>query len=148
MKVVFLTDVSHKGRKGEIKDVADGYARNYLLPNKLAAVASSSAVKMLEIQNAADKNRHAKVMEEIDILVENIKGKELTFKAKAGGKDRIHGSITAANIAEQLSAQIGQEVDKKKIVIGEPLRQIGRHEVTVSFSKDKEAKITVVIEEE
>jgi len=148
MKVVFLADVSHKGRKGEVKEVADGYARNYLLPNKLAAVASSSAVKMLEIQKEADKHRHAREQEEIDNLLNGISGKELKFKAKAGGKDRIHGSITAANIAEQLSAQIGMEVDKKKIEIGEPLKQIGEHEVTVSFAKDKEAKIKVIIEEE
>ena len=148
MKVVFLADVSHKGRKGEIKDVADGYARNYLLPNKLAAVATSSAIKMVEAQGEADKNRHAREQEEIDALIRDIKGKGLTFKAKAGGKGRIHGSITAANIADQLSSLIGKEIDKRKIVIDEPLKQIGEHEVTVSFGHDKEARIKVVIEGE
>jgi large subunit ribosomal protein L9 len=148
MKVVFLADVSHKGRKGEIKDVADGYARNYLLPNKLAMIASSSAIKMMEVQNEADKHKQAREQEEIDALLQNIRGKELKFKAKAGAKDRIHGSITAANIAEQLTSLVGYEIDKKKIVIDEPLKQIGEHEVTVNFVHNKEAKIKVIIEGE
>jgi ribosomal protein L9 len=133
---------------GDEVKVKDGFARNYLLPNKLAVVASSSAIKMADIQSAADKNRHVREAEEVDALIEKINGKVLKFKAKAGGKDRIHGSITAANIADELSSQIGQEVDKKKVIIGEPLKQIGEHEVALSFGKAKEAKIKVLIEEE
>jgi large subunit ribosomal protein L9 len=148
MKVVFLADVSHKGKKGEVKEVADGYARNYLLPNKLAVAASSSAIKLADIKSTADKHRHDREAEEVDDLIKKINGKVLKFKAKAGAKARIHGSITAANIADELSSQTGLEVDKKKIVIGEPLKQIGEHEVVVNFGKDKEAKVKVVIEEE
>jgi len=148
MKVIFLKDVSHKGRKGEIKEVADGYARNYLLPNNLAVVATAVTIKSMEVQIAANKNRMAKEQEEIEEIIKEINGKELKFSAKGGGKGRIHGSITGADIADKLSQMFGREIDKKKILIKEPLKNVGSYEVSVGFSKGKEAKVKVMIEEE
>ncbi len=148
MKVIFLKDVSHKGKKGEVKEVADGYARNFLLPQGIAMLASPSSIKLYEEQMKADLQKHEKEDEEISELVKLIEGKVIKFKAKSGGKERIHGSITGAHIAEELSKIVGQVIDKKKILLKEPLRQIGLSEVTVAFSKGKEAKINIIVEEE
>lgn len=148
MKVIFIQDVSHKGRKGEIKEVADGYARNLLFPQGLAILASPSAVKNYEQEIRLSQRRRLKEEEEIEEVVRMIEGKEIRFKAKSGGKERIHGSITGADIASELSRLLGYEVDKKKILLKEPLRQLGRHEVLINFAKNKEAKINVTIEED
>jgi large subunit ribosomal protein L9 len=148
MKVIFLEDVSHKGRKGEVKEVAGGYARNYLIPNKLAVMATASALKTYQVQVSASAHRRIKEGEDLKDLMQKIEGKSIKFKAKAGGKDRIHGSITSADIAGELSKLIDHDIDKKRILLSEPLRKLGDFEVKVSYSKDNEAKITVTIEEE
>jgi large subunit ribosomal protein L9 len=148
MKVVFLKDVSSKGKAGEIRDVADGYARNFLFPNGLALQATGDAIK--RAQDKADgKARHQEhLKEELGELAKLIESKELHFKAKAGEKGRLHGSITTANIAEELSKVVNAEIDKKRIILDEPLRQLGEHEVTINFSNGIEAKIKVIIDED
>jgi large subunit ribosomal protein L9 len=148
MKVIFLKDVSSKGRRGEIKDVSDGYAYNYLIPKGLAIAATASAVTMVEAQSKSNAKHKALEREEMSKVAEQIEGKELSFKAKAASKERIHGSVTSADIAEELSKLTGYEIDKKKIVLDEPLRHLGEHRVIISFSKGIEASIKVNIEEE
>ncbi len=148
MKVVFLKDVSSKGRAGEIREVADGYARNFLFPKGLARPATADALKTAQVQAEGKARRQVRLKEELSELAKLIDGKELHFKARAGDKGRLHGSITSAQIAEELSNLTNVEIDKKKIAIDEPLRQIGDHEVEVIFSKDAEAKVKVIIEEE
>jgi large subunit ribosomal protein L9 len=148
MKVVFLQDMPHKGKKGEIKEVADGFARNYLIPHNIAAIADNSIIKNIQTETNADASRKSKEHEELVALADKVNGQELVFTAKIGSKDRIHGSITSGNIAEKLSAQVGSEIDKKKIVLDEPLRQLGAHEVAVNLVKQKKTKVSVVIQEE
>lgn len=148
MKVVFLKDVSSKGRAGEIREVADGYAKNFLFPKGLALPATADALKKAQAQAEGKVRRLVRLQEELSEVAKLIDGKELHFKARAGEKGRLHGSITSAQIAEELSNLTNVEIDKKKIAIDEPLRQIGDHEVTISFSKDAEAKVKVIIEEE
>lgn len=148
MKVVFLKDVSSKGRAGEIREVADGYAKNFLFPKGLALPATADALKKAQAQAEGKVRRLVRLQEELSEVAKLIDGKELHFKARAGEKGRLHGSITSAQIAEELSNLTNIEIDKKKIAIDEPLRQIGDHEVTISFSKDAEAKVKVIIEEE
>ena len=148
MKVVFLKDVSSKGRAGEIREVADGYAKNFLFPKGLALPATADALKKAQAQAEGKVRRLVRLQEELSEVAKLIDGKELHFKARAGEKGRLHGSITSAQIAEELSNLTNVEIDKKKIAIEEPLRQIGDHEVTISFSKDVEAKVKVIIEEE
>lgn len=148
MKVIFLKDVSSKGRRGEIKEVADGYAHNYLIPQGLAIAATPAAVKMVEVQSKSDAKRKALDHEEMSKVAKQIEGKELTFKAKAASTERIHGSVTSADIAEKLGKLVGYEIDKKKISLEEPLRNLGEHNVIISFSKSVEASIKVNIEEE
>ena len=148
MKVIFLEDVSAKGKKGELKDVADGYARNYLLPKGLAMVATKSAVKDYDQRVKSDARRQEQKMEEMKELAQKLDGTEITFKAKAGDKERIHGSITSADIAGELAKIGNTEIDKKKIELPEPLRTIGTHEVELVLTRDVKTKIKVTIEEE
>ena len=147
MKVIFIQDVSLKGRKGEIKEVANGYARNYLFPQGLAILASPSAIKTYEQQIKLNQQRYNREEEEINEIAKMVEGKEIKFKAKSGGRERIHGSITSADIALELSKSLGYEIDKKKIALKEPLRNLGSHEVLVSLARNIEAKITVIVEE-
>ena len=148
MKVIFLQDVSTKGKQGEIKDVADGYARNFLFPRKLALAATPAAIKEAQARMEENKKKQERHMAELGQLAQQLEGKELGFKAKAGEKGRLHGSITASDIAAKLAEIAGTEIDKKKIKLDEPLRTLGTHEVVVSFTGSVEAKISVLIEEE
>ena len=148
MKVVFLKDVSAKEKRGEIKEVADGYARHFLLPRGLALPATPSAIKMATTESKDKAQRQARLQEEIDEVIQRLKGQELIFKARAGTKGRLHGAITTADIATKLSSITGFEIDKKKIELDEPLRQLGSHDVVVRFAPGSETEIRVVIEEE
>ena len=148
MKVIFLQDVSTKGKQGEIKEVADGYARNFLFPRKLALAATPAAIKEAQARMEENKKKQERHMAELGQLAQQLEGTELGFKAKAGEKGRLHGSITASDIAAKLAEIAGTEIDKKKIKLDEPLRTLGTHEVVVSFTGGVEAKISVLIEEE
>jgi large subunit ribosomal protein L9 len=148
MQVLLLKDVDQLGRAGEVKKVSDGYARNFLLPRKLAIAASAAAIQQAEQQRQASSRRQAKALTEAQQFAQQLDGRALTFPARAGESGRLYGSITNADIAEALSAQVGREVDKHKIVLGEPLKELGTHAVTVHLAKEAEAKITVFITRE
>lgn len=145
MKVIFLKDAP-KGKKGEIKDVADGYARNFLIPKGLALPATSAAIKVAQLQSEEKVQRQAREREELNRIIQELEGKELHFKAKAGAKGRLHGAVTSAQIADELSRLTGFEIDKKKIELEEPLHHLGSYEVVISLAKGLEAKVKVVIE--
>ena len=148
MKVVFLTDVSSKGKQGEVKDVADGYARNYLFPKNLAIPATKAAVATAKDKAEGEARRQANQFEEMTALAERLAVVELSFKAKASAKDRIHGSITSADIVKEISKTMDIDIDKKKVELNEPLRHLGSHDVIINLAKDVEAKIKVSIVEE
>jgi large subunit ribosomal protein L9 len=148
VKVVFLKDVSSKGKVGEIRDVAEGYARNFLFPKGLALPATQQAIKSAKIEAEEKVKRHSRLQEELTELAGLIDEKELYFTARAGEKGQLHGSITSADIAKELSKLVNAEVDKKKIELGEPLRSLGSHEIIISFSREAVAKVKVIIEEE
>lgn len=147
MKVIFLKDLP-KGKKGEIKEVADGYARNFLLPKGLAVLATPSATKAVEALSEEKSERQARQREELNEVIQQMDGKELHFKAKAGAKGRLHGAITAANIADELSKLMNFEIDKKRVELEEPLRHLGSYDVEINLGAGSEAKIKVIIEEE
>ena len=147
MKVIFLQDVP-KGKKGEVKEVADGYARNFLLPKGLALPATPSAEKAAKVLSDEKAEREARQREELGRMSQELGGKELHFKAKAGAKGRLHGAITSANIATELSNIAGFEIDKKRVELEEPLHHLGDYEVTVNLGTGSATKIKVVIEEE
>jgi len=148
MKVVFLEDVSVKEKKGDIKDVSDGYARNYLLPRGLALPATPAAIKEAKKITEERERKRARQHDEYVELAKQIEGKELRFKAKASSKGTLHGSITTADIAAELSNLINVDIDRKKIALKTPLHKVGTHEVDVVLAKDASAKIAVIIEGE
>ncbi|HEX75168.1 MAG TPA: 50S ribosomal protein L9 [Dehalococcoidia bacterium] len=148
MKVIFLKDVSAKGGKGDIKEVADGYARNFLFPQGLALLATPAAIKAAKAQSEERVQRRTRQQEELAELIQRLEGKELHFKARVGARGRLHGAVTSADIAGELSQLISFEIDKKKVELDEPLRHLGSYEVAISLAKGSEAKIKVVVEEE
>jgi len=148
MKVVFLEDVSAKEKKGDIKDVSDGYARNYLLPRGLALPATPAAIKEAKKITEERERKRARQHDEYVELAKQIEGKELRFKAIASSKGTLHGSITTADIAAELSNLINVDIDRKKIALKTPLHKVGIHEIDVVLAKDASAKIAVIIEGE
>ncbi len=146
MKVIFLQDVPNVAQAGQVKEVADGYARNYLIPRKLAALAQPQAVSQIETRT---KKMEVRLTSEMNELASQIEGKEVSLKAKAGAKDKLYGSITSADIAAELQNVTGLEIDKRKIELEEPIRQLGSYEIALKLGKDITPKIKVtVIEEE
>ena len=149
MKVIFLEDVRNVASAGETKEVADGYGRHFLLPRKLAVLANSQASAVVEAQLKKIALKRAQTEAETAELAGKLDGTEVTLKARTGAKDRLYGSITSADIADGLSSSAGLVIDKRKIELEEPIRQLGSYEVTVRFTHDIAAviKLTVVGDE-
>jgi len=148
MKVVLLEDLPGKGKAGEIKEVSKGYARNFLLPHGLALVATPTIIKQVESRLEGERLEESIDRDKLVELAQQIEGTEIRLKARIGAGERLFGSITAADIAEELSRAIGSVIDKKKIDVEKPLRQTGSYEVAVELASDLKPQITVVIEEE
>ena len=146
MKVIFLETVSNVGQAGDIKDVTDGYARNYLLPKRLALLADAQSLGVAEAQRRRRAKEQAKTETEMRELAGMLEGKELTFQAHAGGKEKLYGSITSADIAAELENK-GLVVDKRKIDLTEPIHQLGSYDVIIKFTKGIEAKIKINVVE-
>jgi len=148
MKVIFIKDVAGSGEVGEVKEVARGFARNYLLPRGLAVEASPGAMKQAEARIKQEIERKEQEARKLELFAAKLEGKEIHFKARVGTEDRLFGSVTAAQIAEDLSQLVDTPVDKKHVMLERPLREAGRHEVLVKLSGKAEATVTVVIEPE
>jgi large subunit ribosomal protein L9 len=148
MKIVLLEDVPGKGKAGEIKEVSKGYAKNFLLPRGLALIATPMVMKQVESRLEREKLEESTDREKLVELAQQIEGKEIRLKARMGAGERLFGSITAADVAEELSRSIGSVIDKKKIDIEKPFRQTGSYEVAVKLASDIKPKFTLVIEEE
>jgi len=149
VKVVFLQDVPKVAKAGEIKEVADGYGRNFLIPKKLALLANSPALSAMETQLKIKARSQDQEEAELVELAHQLEGKEITLKAKVGAKEHLYGSITNADITAELQNTTGLVVDKRKVELAEPIRQLGSYEVAVRLAKDIIPKIKVtVIEEE
>lgn len=148
MKVIFLTDVPSKGQAGEIKVVSDGYARNFLFPKGLAQVATPGAVKEAEISLREKVTEESLQKEKIAKLADQIDGMQICLKARVGAEDRLFGSITEANIAEELSRIVDASIDKRQVVLDNPLRQIGEYKIAIRLATDSVAQIKVIVEPE
>lgn len=148
MKVVLLQDVSGLGRAGEIKEVADGYGRNFLIPRRIADFASPSLLKRLEEQRQATARRQEMAQTVLASLAERLDGAEIVVKAKVGAQGRLYGAVTSSDIAEGIQRVIGQEIDKRKVELEEPIHQLGEYEVMVRLSKELVPTIRVVVEGE
>ncbi len=148
MKVVLLKDIQGLGKEGQVKDVADGYARNLLLPQGLAAPATKGVMKELEIRQAADRKRQAQVDEEMKAVGGKISAGTVTVRSKVGEGGKLYGSITNADVAEAIEQQLGQTVDKRKIEIEEPIRHVGEYKIPIKLSNNVSATVTLVVQGE
>lgn len=147
MKVVLLEDVKGQGKKGDIVDVSDGYARNFLIKKNLAKEASSSAVNEAKQKREAEERRKAAEKAEAENLAKNLFGKEITLFVKCGDNGKIFGSVTSKEISEEL-LKSGFDIDKKKIVLKENIKNEGLYEVEIKIYPEISAKIKLLVQAE
>lgn len=147
MKVIFLQDVKGQGKKGEVKDVSEGYANNFLFPKKMAAPASDGAMKVLEQQKKAEDKRKAQEKADAEALGRKLAEATVTIKAKSGADGRLFGAVSSKQVAEALD-KAGLKVDKRKLVMDEPIRTLGFTEVAVKLHPEVTSKIRVQVVEE
>jgi len=145
MKVVFLKDVPRVAKAGEIKEVANGYGRNFLIPQELAILASPQAIRLAEAQRRVKARQQAESEAELLELARELEGKEITLEARVGAQEHLYGSITNADIAAELESNAGLVVDKRKIELAEPIRELGSYEVAVRLAKEIVPKIKVTV---
>lgn len=148
MKVIFLKDVKGQGKKGQVKEVSEGYATNFLLPRGMARPATDGNMKTLENQAAAELRRKENEKEEAKALGAKLDDIQLTLKAKAGEGGRLFGAITSKQIAEALTASHGITIDKRKMELGEPIRHLGVTQVSVKLHPEVKATLKVQVTEE
>lgn len=148
MKVVLRQDVPKLGEAGTVQDVSGGYARNFLVPQGLAVYASAGELKMAAHNLAVKERKITRQEDQLRSLSEKIDGQTLSFTARAGEGGRLFGSVTASDVAQQLAEKIGEEVDRRRVVLEEPLRTIGQHKVTVHLVGRLRPEVTVTIEAE
>jgi large subunit ribosomal protein L9 len=147
MKVLLLEDVDNLGLAGDVVTVAGGYGRNYLIRRGLAKAASPGALKQADQIRKTGERKRARQMAGAQAIAQQIEELTLTFQARAGEKGKLYGSITTADLAEAVERELGQEIDRRKI-ISDPLRQLGEHSVLIRLMTDVSANLKVVIESE
>lgn len=147
MKVLLKEDVESLGLAGDIKKVADGFGRNYLLPKGFAVIATPMALKQAQAWRSKAEARRAQIKAEFATLSAKVQAVSLTFTAKAGKNGKLYGSITTAEIAQALNDKLGTTIDRRKIG-EEPLRQLGEHKIKVHLSGEHQPEFTVIIEPE
>jgi large subunit ribosomal protein L9 len=146
MKVIFLQDVKGQGKRGEVKDVSEGYANNFLIPRGLAKIATEGNMKSLQVQKQAEARRKDREKEQAQQLAKQIEALTVRIKAKAGEGGRLFGSITSKQIAEELE-KMNIRVDKRKIDLPEPIRSLGGSQVPIKLYPDVVATLKVEVTE-
>ncbi|PWH17350.1 MAG: 50S ribosomal protein L9 [Ardenticatenia bacterium] len=147
VKVLLLEDVENLGHAGSVVSVADGYARNFLIPRKLARSVTEGSLKEIATLRQAAERKRQRQLNDAQELARRLDGLTLTFRARAGEKGKLYGSITTADLAAALQERIGHEIDRRKIIT-QPLRQLGQHEVEIHLMANVVARVNVVIEPE
>ena len=147
MKVILLQDVKGKGKKGQMLEVSDGYARNYMLPRKIAIEATVDAVNTKKMNDKAEAERIAREKAEAMEISKRLREMVLTVTAKGGGAGRLFGSVTNQEIADALKAKTGIALDKRKIVISDPIKTVGTFTINCKLGYEITAPLTVKIEE-
>ncbi len=147
MRVLLLKDVYKLGHAGDVKKVADGYARNFLLPRGMAVLATPGAVRQAETLRSAAGKLREKLNAELSGVAEKINGVKIYFPAKAGETGKLYGSITTAAITEALNKEINENIDRR-IVVHQPIRELGSYKVPVRLTADLIANVTVVVHRE
>ncbi|WP_333648152.1 50S ribosomal protein L9 [Lacrimispora sp.] len=147
MEIVLLEDVKALGKKGQLVKVNDGYARNFILPKKLGIEATSKNLNDLKLQKANEEKIAAELLEEAKALGAKLSESSVTLSIKAGEGGRAFGSVSGKEISSAIKSQLGYDIDKKKLVLPEPLKTFGSHEVPVKLHKDVTAKLIVKVME-
>jgi large subunit ribosomal protein L9 len=147
MQIILQEDVEKLGTRGQVVEVAEGYARNFLLPRKLALEANAGNMKRLEKMRAAFAMKEATEKEAAQKLAELLAGVALEFSRKAGENDQLFGSVTSADISEALAAK-GYTVDKRKIVLADPIKLVGEYEIPVKLHREVTASVKLAVKKE
>ena len=147
MKVILLQDVKGKGKKGQMLEVSDGYARNFMLPKKLAIEATPDAINTMRMNDKATQERIAREKAEAMAISKQLREMTVTVTAKGGGNGRLFGSVTNAEVAEALAKQSGIKLDKRKIVLKESIKNVGTYTATCKLGYEINAPLTLKIEE-
>ncbi len=147
MRVILLKDIDQIGRKYEVKEVKNGYARNFLIPQGLAIQATEEALKKLELQKETEVQKEEEELKMIQALASSIGGREVIIQVKVGKEDQLFESITAQKIIEKLK-KLGFNIKKKQIQLKEPIKTLGEFPVKISFDHNLEAEITIIVVEE
>ena len=147
MKVILLSDVKGQGKKGEIVNVSDGYARNFLFPRNLAQEANAQNLNSAQVRQDAAAHKKAVEKKNAEELAAQLADRGVTIQAKCGSTGRLFGAITNAEIAEALSAQTGLDIDKKKVVLQNPIKEVGTYTVTLKLYAGVQTNIRLTVQE-
>lgn len=148
MKVIFLQDVKGSGKKGEVKNVADGYARNFLIGKGLAVEATAKNMNLLDGQKASEQHKKDVEKQNAEDIKAAIDGKKIVAAAKAGSNGKLFGSVTTGSIAELIEKQFGQKIEKKKISLKSDIKNFGTYEADIKLYNGINAKVTIEVVEE
>ncbi|MCX6763569.1 MAG: 50S ribosomal protein L9 [Candidatus Moranbacteria bacterium] len=144
MKIILMQDIKNIGKRGDIKNVSDGYARNFLLPKKLAEIATPEALKKAELQKAQEQEQEKTGLEQMKKTAEKLKGLKLTLKAQQKD-EKLFGSITAKDIVSELKNR-HLEIDEKSIILKEPIKKTGSYQITIDFGHQIKSQIEISVE--
>ena len=145
MKVILLQDVAGQGKRGQVLNVAEGYARNYLLPRGLAGEASKGRMRELAERKTADEAKERKLVQAAEALAERMRGLNVVVRTKSGEAGKLFGSVNTKDVAEGLEEQHKIKIDKKKLVLKEPIKQLGQYPLTVKLHAAVHTEITVEV---
>jgi large subunit ribosomal protein L9 len=145
MKVLLIQDVDNLGQAGDVKEVAVGFGRNYLIPKGLAVIATPGSLNEADLHRRRAAERRQREADEMAALANAIQQTTLNFEAKAGETGRLFGSITTADVAEKLTAAVGKEIDRRRISLEAPIKQLGRHTVNLRLAPDVAVDFEVIV---
>lgn len=145
MKVILLQDIEHQGKQGDVVSVADGYARNYLFPRKLAMEAAGGALKNLQMKQALEERRAEKLRQEAERTASVLSEKTVTLPVKAGQNNRLYGRVTAADIADAVEKSLNVKLDKRKVGLLDPIKAVGEYEVPIKLHREVTVPLKVAV---
>ena len=148
MKVILQQDVKGQGKKGQMIEVAEGYARNFLMPRKLAVLATTDAMNTMMLQEKAKKAEEARLKAEAEAISEKLKGVQVKISARAGANGKLFGAVTTKEVSDALMAQHGIEIAKQKIVLDDPIKAFGGYQLKAKLGHEVSGTINVMVTEE
>ena len=148
MKILLTEDVKKLGKKGEIVDVSDGYAKNFILPKKLGVEATKAVVNEWQVKKGSEANRKEKEKLEAQALAKELYGKSIIFRTKTGEGGRLFGSITTKDVADLIKSQLGYEIDKKRLTLPVAVKAVGQYTVAVKLHAEATTEINLKVEKE